>query len=145
MAETKYGKYIKRSAGAGSSPEMPGVVPAVLEGLKDWAGIQHRIEWKYVSQPALLQEEIHSHAFEEYLCFLGCDPANPQDFGAEVEITLGGEGERHTINVPSVVCIPGKLAHGRLNFKKVGKPVLFCDIYLDGGANRTIDQFQGDE
>jgi hypothetical protein len=131
MAESKYGKYILRETGGKKPPpEKSAITPAVLEGLKDWGGIQHRIDWKYVSQPVLLEKEPHSHDFDEFLCFLGCDPLNPQDFGAEVEISLGKEGEQHTIDATSVVCIPKELIHGPLNFKRVGKPILFCNIYL---------------
>lgn len=144
MAESKYGKYILRDTGgkeAGSA--MPGVIPAVLEGRKDWSGIRHRIDWKYISQPALLEKETHAHSFEEFWCFLGCDPAKPQEFGAEIEISLGKEGERHKIDAPSVVCISGGLEHGPLEFKKISRPVLFCDIYLSPETGSKEEQKNG--
>jgi hypothetical protein len=131
MDESKYGKYILRDTGGNKSQPGPSAVkPAVLEGLKDWAGIQHRINWRYISQPVVMEKEPHSHDFDEFLCFTGSDPAHAEEFGAEIELSLGKEGEKHLINKPSVICIPRDLVHCPLNFKKVTKPVLFCNVYL---------------
>jgi len=131
VADTKFSKYILKGKADGKSTagEAP-VAPAVLEGLEDWGGIHQRICWKYISQPNLLVEEPHSHDFEEFLIFLGNNPADPKDFDAEIEISLGEEGEKHVINTASVVCIPKGLTHCPLNFRKVGKPVVFSNIYL---------------
>jgi hypothetical protein len=131
MAESKYGKYILRGA-KGEKPgrEKPGVTTATLEGLKDWGGIQHRMHWNYISQPVLMVEEPHSHDFDEFLCFLGIDPSNALNFGAEIELSLGEEGEKNIIDTASIICIPKGLVHGPLNFKKIGKPIIFCNIYI---------------
>jgi len=127
MAESKYGKYIKRgTAGKESGP----ATPAVLENLDDWKGIQHRINWNYISQPVLMEEEPHSHDFDEFLCFLGSNPADPKDFGAEIEVSLGKEGEKQVVDTATVVCIPKGMVHSTINFRKVDKPVLFCNIYM---------------
>lgn len=131
MAESKYGKYILRGTSTDKSrPGIPGVTTRALEGSEDWCGIQHRLDWRYISQPVLMTEEPHSHDFEEFLCFLGCNPMDPDDFGAEIELSLGEEGEKHVIDARSVICIPKGLVHCPLNFKKIGKPILFCNIYL---------------
>jgi hypothetical protein len=122
VAETKYGKYILKGTGKNS--------PAVLEGLQDWSGIQHRMKWEYISRPVMMSEKAHSHDFDEFMCFLGCDPSNAFNFGAEIELSLGEEGEKHIIDAATIVCIPKGLVHTPLNFKKIGKPILFCDIYL---------------
>ncbi len=131
MAESKYGKYILRgTVKEKTSPEISPVTPAVLEGLEDWAGIQHRLNWQYISGPTLMVEEPHSHDFDEFLVFLGSNPADSKDFGAEIELSLGEDGETHIINTASVICVPKGLIHGPLNFKKIGKTILFCMIYL---------------
>lgn len=131
MADSKFGKYILK----GKTEEKPiagttQVIHAVLEGLEDWGGIQHRINWKYISQPNFLIEEPHSHDFDEFLVFLGNNPADPKDFDAEVELSLGEEGGKHVINTASVVCVPKGLVHCPLNFRKIGKPILFSIVYL---------------
>ena len=91
MAETKYGKYIVR--GIGSKESMPGVMPSAFGEPEDWAGIKHRMKWDYVSMPVRM-EEAHSHDFDEFLVFLGGNPRDPGDFDADIEISLGEEGEK---------------------------------------------------
>jgi len=131
MAGSKYGKYIlKGTRRKKSRSETKGVTTVALEGLKDWGGIQHRMNWRYISQPVLMVEESHSHDFDEFLCFLGLDPSNALNFGAEIELSLGKEKEKHIIDAATIICIPKGLVHGPLNFKKIGKPILFCNIYL---------------
>jgi hypothetical protein len=77
-----------------------------------------------------MDEEPHSHDFDEFLCFLGSNPEDPEDFGAEIEVSLGEEGEKQIINTATVVCIPKGMIHYPVNFKKIDKPVLFCNIYM---------------
>jgi len=131
MAESKYGKYILRATGVEKPrPDVSAVLSPVLEGIEDWAGIQHRINWKYISQPVVVVEEPHTHDYDEFLVFLASDASNAQDFGAEVELSLGEEGEKYIINTTSVVCIPKGLIHCPLNFRKISKPILFCNVYV---------------
>jgi hypothetical protein len=127
MAESTYRKYIVR--GIASKESMPGVMPCAFGEPKDWAGIKHRMKWDYVSQPVQV-EEAHSHDFEEFLCFMGTNPNNKEDFGAEIEVSMGIEGEKQVIKTPTVVVIPKGMAHSPINFKKVDKPIIYCSIYM---------------
>jgi hypothetical protein len=129
MDKTKYGKYILRKTQEDAHPKTPGVTPVTLEGLKDWGGIKHRLKWNFISQPVLWEDQPHSHDFDEFLCFFSPDPTNALDFGAEVELSLGREGEKQIIKNPTVVCIPQGLVHGPINFTKISKTILFCHIY----------------
>jgi hypothetical protein len=127
MDDLKYSKYVLK----GSSVEKPASgKSALLEGLQDWGGVEHRIGWKYISQPELLADQPHSHSFDEFLVFLGHNPASPRDFGAEIEFALGEEGEKHILNTASVICIPKGLIHGHLSIKRLIKPILFSHIYM---------------
>ena len=131
MAESRYGKYIK--LGAKATTPVPGTLwaaAASLENPDDWQGIQHRINWNYVSQPAVMENEPHSHDFDEFLCFIGSNPADKKELGAEIEISMGKEGEKQVIDTPTVVCIPKGMVHCPINFRKVDKPVLYCNIYM---------------
>jgi hypothetical protein len=130
MAENAFAKYVMRGKPGLTPDEKPGVVTAALEGPQGWSGIDPRITWKYVSQPVLMSEDMHSHDFDEFIIFLGGNPADSKDFDAEIEISLGEEGEKHLITASSVVCLSKGLPHGRLNFRKVGKPVVFVIICL---------------
>jgi len=124
----KYGKYILRQTKP--SPKGAPAIPLALEGTKDWAGIQHRMTWNHILKPVVMDKEPHSHTFDEFLCFLGNDPKDSFDFGAEIELSLGKEGEKHIIHHTSIVCLPKGLIHGPINFKKITKPILFCDISM---------------
>jgi hypothetical protein len=131
MAATKYGQYIMRPAqGLARQFENPAVTPVKLAGLADWGGIKHRLKWVFVTQPVLMVDTPHSHDFDEILGFYSCDPANELDFGAEIELSLGREGEKQVLTTPGLVCIPQGLVHCPLNFKKITKPILFYRIYL---------------
>jgi hypothetical protein len=70
----------------------------------------------------------HSHDFPEMLCFIGGDPRDITDFGAEIEFTLGGE--KHMITTPAVVSIPKGVKHCPIVFKKVEKPIVFLEVSL---------------
>ena len=131
MTVKKFTKYIlqgktKETHTNKASP----VITAMLEGPEGWCGIHHRITWQYISGPVTLMEEPHSHDFEEFLIFLGNKPGDSKDFDAEIEISLGEEGEIHIINTASVICLPRGLVHGPLKVKRTGKPILFAGIYL---------------
>ena len=53
---------------------------------------------------------------------------NFEEFGAEVELTMGEEREVHVITTTTWVYIPAKLLHCPLNFKRVDKPIMFGHI-----------------
>ncbi|MBN2542945.1 hypothetical protein JXI42_08775 [bacterium] len=131
MIEKKYSEYIlKQTPGKNPNIKTSAGISVVLEGREDWCGIKHRMKWAFVSQPVLIVDKPHSHDFDEVLCFLSRDPADELDFGAEVELSLGREGEKQIINSPSMICIPKGLIHCPLNFVKISKPILFVHIYI---------------
>ena len=70
----------------------------------------------------------HSHDFHELLCFIGGDPENIDDLGAEISICLGDELEEHIITSATVVSMPPGLKHCPLIVKKVTKPFVFLEI-----------------
>jgi len=70
----------------------------------------------------------HSHDFPEMLCFIGGNPRDITDFGAEIEFTLGGE--KHLITTTAVVSIPKGVKHCPIVFKKVTKPIIFLEVSL---------------
>ncbi len=70
----------------------------------------------------------HSHPFPEMLCFIGGNPENINELGAEVEFTLGGE--KHKITAPTVVSIPGNVEHCPIKISKVTKPFIFLEVSL---------------
>ena len=61
---------------------------------------------------------------------MGFDLSKIKEFDAEVEFSLGSEGEKHLITRPTTVHVPKGMIHGPMNFKKIGKPIIFIDTLL---------------
>jgi len=133
---TKYSRYILTEQGASRSTPDAAVKPVVLQGASDWCGIRHRLKWKFLLKPGVVMDTPHTHDFDEFLVFLSANPADELDFPAEIELLLGAEGEPNIISEPSVICLPQGLIHGPLTVKDLGKPVLFCIIYLSPDYHR---------
>jgi hypothetical protein len=90
-----------------------------------------------VDEAFIMPPKSHKHDFYQVMCFLGSNPLNVREFDADVELSMGEEGEVVTINSPSVVTIPPGLFHCPLNFKRIGKPIYFLEITLTRGYHRT--------
>ena len=84
--------------------------------------------------------EGHRHAVAEILYFIGGDPMNFKEFGAEVEFTMGEgkDAETHVITSTTWVYIPANLLHGPLDFKRVDKPIMFGHIMFAQTFDSTI-------
>jgi hypothetical protein len=85
--------------------------------------------YSYFTGPPFQFEEPHIHDYDQFLCFLGT-PENAREFDAEVEVSLGDEGEKYLVDKTTIVHIPAGLTHCPLNFKRVDKPVLLVNITL---------------
>lgn len=125
MADVKYSKYLVKH------PVENGPFGAQFKivGAKD-----HQSDFTYnilcITKPGPIETFPHSHEFDIYLIFLGFDPQNMGDLGAEVEMSFGEEEEKHVINSPTSVFIPRGLVHSPLIFKRVDRPVLFIHATL---------------
>ena len=128
MAEkkTKYGHLILRNAFK-KHHQMEGLSASGDEMNADCI-LTHHIFYK----PEYVLKESHYHDdFMQILCFLGTNPDDVRDFGgAELELCLGKEEEKHIIKSPVIVPIPAGVPHGPLYFKKLPRPVIFLEIML---------------
>lgn len=115
----KYDKYVKEQ-----KIDHPPFGP-VLNFSGDTVKTDFSIFAIYVTKANLMEEKPHSHDFDMYLIFAGSDPDNMEDLGAEIELSLGDEQEKHVITKPTVVYLPKGMMHNPLNFKRVDKPVMF--------------------
>lgn len=75
----------------------------------------------------------HVHLGDEFLVFVGLDPANPQYLGSEVDLHMGKEQEIHTFNTPMVAVCPAMFVHAPIITKKVDKNYAFFLIRRDKG------------
>jgi hypothetical protein len=98
-------------------------------------GIKCDFAFTHVDEPWTYPNPPHKHPVDEFLFWLGGDPTNMLDFGAEVELTLGeGEDQEvHTVTHTSVIYIPAGLSHLPMVFKKVTKPLLCGHILMAPG------------
>jgi hypothetical protein len=133
MTDTKYGKYIIKEPivppGMGHHAEITAPVVQCV-GEKEFNGAPFSINFDYITEPFTMITKAHAHDYDQFLFFLGGNPANMADFGAEVDLWLGEEQELHTITTTSVVHIPKGLIHGPLIYRKVDRPIIFVDAFL---------------
>lgn len=74
----------------------------------------------------------HTHPTTQVMCFLGTDTDDPTDLGAEFDICLGKEEERHVFKKSTAVVTPPFLAHWPGGLLKLDKPIIMADIHPFG-------------
>jgi hypothetical protein len=72
----------------------------------------------------------HKHDYEEVFLFLGTNPHDTTDLGAEIEFWLGEGKERDKVVLTksSAVYVPGRLVHFPLTYRNVKRPVMQITI-----------------
>lgn len=126
MAETKYGKYfIEKPIVQGKFAPRFIIYSSKYFGEKPFS-----LLWNCITEPYMMAEEPHSHDFDQFLHFYGANAMDITDFDAEVEFSIGEEGEKHIITETTVVHIPKGTIHCPLEFKVVNKPVIFMNVAL---------------
>jgi hypothetical protein len=71
----------------------------------------------------------HTHPVPEVLVALGSDPLHPEDLGAEFEMFMGTEMEKHIINKSTLIYVPENTVHCPFTIKKVTRPFLFIQAH----------------
>ena len=74
----------------------------------------------------------HTHPTTQIMCFFGTDADDLSELGAEFEICLGKEEERHAFTKSSVVLTPPFLPHWPGGVVKLTKPIIMADIHPFG-------------
>jgi len=69
-----------------------------------------------------------THEYGTFLLLYGIDHNDPSYLGAEVELSIGPEKEKHTINKSALVYVPANKVHGPFIVKKAQKPFLFVEV-----------------
>jgi len=131
MAKTKYGKYfLKEPWGKQRQPDPQApLFIGIGQGtpVKGWDEPLTQV-LRPIYKPYKMIDKGHRHPCAEFLYFIGGNPMDFKDFGAEVELLMGEEGETHFINTTTWVYIPKGLLHCPLIFKKVDKPIMFGHV-----------------
>jgi hypothetical protein len=133
MAESKYGKYIFRNP-LGKGPQSKKVdEQSISFGPEVFLEMgQFDINFNFVGKlaPHILGDPPHKHNCDELLFFIPSDPSIAPYLGGEMEIALGDEWEKHTINTAAIICIPKGVSHCPVYVKKVDKPFYFGHCLL---------------
>lgn len=83
----------------------------------------------------LLRHDEHVHDFDEMVGFIGSDPEDPYDLGAEIEIGIGGE--LHRLTKSSVIFMPGGVRHLPLSIIELHRPVLHFSVSVNPSYRYT--------
>jgi hypothetical protein len=74
----------------------------------------------------------HVHDYDEAIFFIGSEPRNFSDLGAEVEFAIGAEEEKHVFDKPTAVVVPRGLPHCPIVTRRIDKPYLCMAVSLTG-------------
>jgi hypothetical protein len=127
MSETKYGQHV--------IPIRTG--PTIWAGgAKEFNGFNCHIIYASWNQTGLtgMSKKPHVHKYDEAVFFLGTDPSNLANLGAEMEMSIGpqGEEEKHVFSVPTVVVMPKGVPHCPMYTHKIDRPVIVMAVSLTG-------------
>jgi hypothetical protein len=126
----EYGSIRAREMGVGpgNGDEVVWLYGDDLEGLNlnfTWGLYSHCGKWHRGG-------EAHYHPEAEILCFVGLDTDKLDYLGAELELGMGKDYERHIFNTPTVAICPAAFPHLPLITRWVDKPYGFFVICLSG-------------
>ncbi len=77
----------------------------------------------------------HAHPKPEILFFMGTDTNDLSSLGAEAELYIGKEMERHIITEPCAVVLPKGLLHLPLIITKIDRPFILTDVRPFGSGD----------
>jgi uncharacterized RmlC-like cupin family protein len=130
MAQTKYGHLLKGLPfqDYGLSPCRQGaLLTSELLGIDVNVTIErYGTAGKMGKEP--FEAEIHD--YDEVMVWLGMDTNELSELGAEVELCLGEEKERHMLASASAVLIPKGVPHFPATITRMDKPFLFMKFSL---------------
>ena len=125
MPEVKYGKHVIQEPFYRAAEEFGGA--SIFKHTDDDnAGVI--FEYHCINSINWFLAESRTHDTHELLCFLGGNPENIRDLGAEVRISLGDDKEEHIINDATVVSIPAGLKHGPIAVNRYSRPFVLLRI-----------------
>lgn len=101
---------------------------------KDLEGLEVNFTWGFYSKCGKWHREgeARTHPEEEILVFVGFNPDDINDLGAELEVAMGSNDERHFFNKPTVAVCHAGFPHLPLITRWVDKPYGFFVICLNG-------------
>jgi hypothetical protein len=101
---------------------------------KDLEGFAVNFTWGFYTGSGIWHRggESHTHPEEEILVYVGLDPDNINYLGAELELGMGKDCERHVFNTPTIAICPAGFPHLPLITRWVDSPYGFIVACLSG-------------
>jgi len=102
------------------------------------------IEYCYVTGDTVVGTGVdfvpHKHDYEEIFIFLGTNPEDTMELGAEIDFYLGEgpELEKVTLTKSATVYVPAGLAHFPQVWKNVRKPVFTMVVMPDAAGKKNV-------
>ena len=139
MAENKYQKLV--FSGFKENMNLPFIArpQAYFRGAQQIPGAGINMGWQLFTKPVFLEKEPHTHNADEYLIFLGNNPADWfSSFHAQIDLFLGEEREQYLIDKPTILYVPAGMVHCPLNFRVLNEPVLFTALLQSPVFSKTM-------
>lgn len=70
----------------------------------------------------------HQHDFNQVMLWMGADPADMGELGAEVELSLGEDGEKHMITTSTAVWVTAGTPHFPATITRMDKRFIFMTV-----------------
>ncbi len=128
MAGEKYRKYVKELS---FQNDGPGFYRQVTELSGAPFGLDFHVRYGAYWAPGYMGEEPyrpHKHDYNQVMLWLGTDATNLGELGAEVELYLGEEGEKHMITSSTAVTVPAGLVHFPANITRMNRRFVFMTL-----------------
>ncbi len=146
MAASRYEKYVVRK----SSPPDPNIkwgrpdlgIPDLYHFLKPSGPLKESntmIEFAWIVKNSAFgvtqDKPPHKHDCDEVFLFMGTNPKDNSELGAEIEFWMGEgeETEKIRVGTSGLIFVPKGVVHLPLFFKNVKKPLLWMVIALNIG------------
>ena len=145
MADTKYGKYFIEYDPARWPKERRPVMVRMEESVMKGSHF-YLVHWMLPNGPNPIGDfpyaghPPHIHKDAELLFHIGTNPNDPMDLGAEVEMYMGAELERHVITRTTVIYIPPNFIHAPWRPLKTERPWIFIEV--NQGPSHTEKSFR---
>jgi len=129
VSDTKYGSYVVPLPIA-----RRGDTELMHVGAPELNGFNCSIIYAFAFKTGItgLSTKPHVHDYDEAIFFIGSDPRNFSDLGAEVEFAIGEEQEKHVFDQPTAVVIPKGTPHCPIVTRRIDRPYLCMAVSLTG-------------
>jgi hypothetical protein len=128
MAATKYGYCIKNLT---FQDDGPGFYRQVTRLSGESFGLDFHLEYGSYWAAGKMGTEpygAHVHDYDQIILFMGTDTDNIGELGAEVELSLGEEGEKHMITTSTAVSVPRGLPHFPATINRMDQRFIYMEV-----------------